>query len=230
MAKISDSKDRAESQWPAFVALIIALALYALLPSTFLPIFRYIVVGAGVALLVPLFLLNPMRLNRQTIWSRTLSVFLSILLATANTVALVQVMTQLLQGTKEDGARLTIAAVQVWVTQVIAFALIYWELDRGGPVTRTKAPRDKLPRADFRFPQDEDADNVAEVVSGSSGADDWTANFVDYLYFSLGNSMAFSPPDAMPLSNRAKILAGLQALSAFAVLVVVFARAVSLLG
>jgi branched-subunit amino acid transport protein len=211
-------------------AILVALAVYALLPSTFLPALRYVVVGVGIALLIPIFLVNPMRFDRQTPWSRVLSTGVITLLASANTVALVQLLILLFAGDKEDGARLTLAAVQVWVTQVIAFALIYWELDRGGPVTRTQVARAKLPRADFRFPQDENAGSVPDVSAGSSEASDWTANFVDYLYFSLGNSMAFSPPDAMPLTNRAKILAALQALSAFAILVVVFAKAVSQLG
>jgi hypothetical protein len=230
MARIADRAERTESRWPALIAVLVALTVYAFLPSTFLPFFRFGVVGLGVALLVPLFLVNPMRFAKQTNWSRRLSVSVTVLLATANTIALVQLMILLLSGDKQNGGLLTIAAVQVWTTQVIAFALIYWELDRGGPVTRTQVARAKLPRADFRFPQDENAGSVREVASGSSGTDDWTANFVDYLYFSLGNSMAFSPPDAMPLTNRAKILSSLQALSAFAILVVVFARAVSLLG
>jgi hypothetical protein len=65
---------------------------------------------------------------------------------------------------------------------------------------------------------------------GSSGKSDWTANFVDYLYYSISNSMAFSPPDAVPLTNRAKILTALEAFGAYILLVLVIARAVSLLG
>ena len=30
-----------------------------------------------------------------------------------------------------------VAALQVWVANVIGFALLYWEIDRGGPVVRT---------------------------------------------------------------------------------------------
>ena len=37
---------------------------------------------------------------------------------------------------------------------------------------------------------------------------DWTPRFVDYLYTSLSNSMAFSATDAMPLSPRVKLLMG----------------------
>jgi hypothetical protein len=42
--------------------------------------------------------------------------------------------------------------------------------------------------------------------------------------------MAFSPPDAMPLRARTKVLVGLQAFGGFIILVLVIARAVSLLG
>ena len=34
------------------------------------------------------------------------------------------------------------------------------------------------------------------------------ASFIDYLYFSLSNSMAFTPADTMPLSARVKALRG----------------------
>jgi hypothetical protein len=36
------------------------------------------------------------------------------------------------------------------------------------------------------------------------------ASFFDYVYFSLSNSTAFSPADAMPLSLRAQALVALE--------------------
>lgn len=226
-----EHEDRAEPRWPAVAAILVALTLYALLPSSFLPILRIAVVVIGLALLVPVIAINPVRLKRQTPWSRRLSVTLTAVLAIANQIALVQLVFQLLQsGSKDEAPVLLLAAVQVWATNIIVFALIYWELDRGGAVVRTQAKRDDLPEADFRFPQDEDHDTVKEVVAGSSKKADWTANFIDYLYFSLSNAMAFSPPDAVPLTNRAKIIVGFEALGAYVLLVLVIARAVSLLG
>lgn len=50
--------------------------------------------------------------------------------------------------------------------------------------------------------------------------------FVDYLYVSLTNSSAFSPTDTMPLSTRAKLLMGVQAVAALLVTLVIVARAV----
>jgi hypothetical protein len=103
-------------------------------------------------------------------------------------------------------------------------------MDRGGPVARRNTHRDNLPAADFRFPQDEDHDAVTEVATRSSVKSGWVASFVDYTYFSLSNSMAFSPTDTMPLSPRAKMMMGLEAAGGFVLLALVIAHAVALLG
>lgn len=221
---------RAEHRWPAAIALIVALTLYASLPSSFFPVLRYVVVAIGIVLLIPLFAVNPVRLHKQTRWSRGLSIGQTLLLLVANQVALVQLVVQLVTAAKDDGPTLLLAAVQVWVTNVIVFALLYWEVDRGGPVSRTHTSRKQLPPADFRFPQDEDYDAIDEVAARSSATTNWTASFVDYLYFSASNSMAFSPTDTMPLSPRAKILMLLESFAGFVILALVIARAVSLLG
>lgn len=226
----AEGDGRAEHRWPAVASIIVALVLYALLPSSFLPGVRYAVVGVCVVLLVPMIITNPVRMKSETPFSRWLSIGLTVLLVVANTVALVQLIVQLVQAKSDQSGTLLLAAAQVWVTHVIVYALIFWEMDRGGPVTRSLVKRTDLPNADIRFPQDEDADTVVEVARGSSVKSNWTAGFVDYLYFSLSNTMAFSPPDAMPLTARAKILVGLQALGGFVILVLVIARAVSLLG
>ncbi|BDZ49743.1 hypothetical protein GCM10025867_19840 [Frondihabitans sucicola] len=224
-----ESRRRAEHRAPAIIALLIALALYVALPSTFYPPLRYGVAGVGVILLVPLLLLNPSRLHRETRWSKYLSSGQAFLLAAANLVALVQLIFQLVASHPENGPRLLLAALQVWLTSIIAFSLVYWELDRGGPVTRRHADRRDLPHADFRFPQDEDHDAIREVAVGSSEKSGWVASYFDYFYFSLTNSMAFSPTDTMPLTTRAKALMALESASGFVLLGLVIARAVSLL-
>ncbi|CAN5579425.1 hypothetical protein BH10ACT7_BH10ACT7_09450 [soil metagenome] len=230
MAKTEPSAARAEHRWPAVLALLVALALYALLPSQFFPPLRYAVVAIGLLLLIPVVAVNPVRFQKQTKWSRVISIGQILLLLVANQVALVQLVIQLVGADKSDGPALLLAALQVWITNVIVFALLYWEMDRWGPVVRTQTARNDLPAADFRFPQDEDHDAVTEVASRSSAKTNWTASFVDYLYFSGSNSMAFSPTDAMPLSHRAKVLMGIESFAGFVILALVIARAVSLLG
>ena len=220
---------RPEHRWPGVVALLCALALYAFLPNELVGALRFVIVGAGLALLVPLVVVNPRRLTRQTTWSRALSVGLALLLVLVNQVTLVLLVLKLVGG-HHDAPGLLIAAVQVWVANVIGFALLYWELDRGGPVVRTTWARAELPAADLRFAQDEDGDAAPEVAMRSSAAQDWTPRFVDYFYTSLSNSMAFSASDSMPLSQRMKLLMGLQAFGGFVIIALVIARSVGILA
>lgn len=219
----------AESRWPAALGVVVALVAYSGLPSTVPLWLRVVVVALGLVLLVPVLVLNPRRLDKQTRWSRIRSVVQALVLLLANQVALGILIHELITSNHRAGPAVLLTALQVWATNVIAFALVYWELDRGGPVSRRRRARADLPPADFRFPQDEDADTVEEVAIGSSERSDWAAGYLDYLYFSLTNSMAFSPTDVMPLSSRAKTLMGLEAFTAFVMLALVIARAVSLL-
>jgi uncharacterized membrane protein len=230
MTDTAERTARAEHRWPAVVGVLVALTLYATLPSTFLPALRYSVVAIGLISLIPLIVLNPKRLHRETPWSKYIAAGQALLLVLANEIALVQLVVELVTAKSSDGPTLLLAALQVWVTNVIAFALVYWDMDRGGPVTRRHAARRDIPLADFRFPQDEDHDAVDEVARRSSVKIDWMPGFFDYFYFSLSNSMAFSPTDSMPLSHRAKALMALESFGAFVMLALVIARAVSLLG
>lgn len=218
-----------EHRWPAVVATLIALALYGLLPSSVNVWLRLGVVVVCLAMLIPLVIYNPHRFTRESRWSRRLEIALAIVLLVANFVAFVQVVILLLHKS-QNGDTLLLASLQVWLTNVIAFALIYWGIDRGGPVSRVTVARDALPAADFRFPQDEDQDAIVEVAAGSSANIDWVPNFFDFAYFSLSNSMAFSATDTMPLSHRAKGLMALESFAGFVLLALVIARAVSLIG
>ena len=229
--RAQESAARAEHRLPAVLAVLVALTLYLLLPNSVLPLWlRLTVVGVGIVLLIPVLVLNPHRLRRQTTWSRYLSVGQALALMAVNQYAMVHLIIQLVTAKNSDGPSLLIAALQVWVTNVIAFALIYWEMDRGGPVARRHDNRKELPFADFRFPQDEDHDAITEVAARSSEKLDWMPSFIDYLYFSSTNSMAFSPTDTMPLSPRAKALMLTESFGGFVMLALVIAHAVGQLG
>ena len=219
-----------EHRWPVAVAVAAALGLYLLQRSPFIPWLQWVVVGASLAVLVALVFLNPHRLNRETRWSRIASIALAVLLLAANQLALVSLIADLLNAHEQDAGGILLMALQVWTTNVIAYAIVYWEIDRGGPVVRRREPRSELPPAAFRFPQDEDHDAVAEVAMRSSKTSDWTPEFFDYLYFSASNSMAFSPTDTMPLTRWAKGLMLIEAFSGFVILALVIARAVSVIG
>jgi hypothetical protein len=221
---------RGEARLPPAVGVLVAIALYALLPDPLLVGPRFLIPGLELALLMVLIATNPWRMTRQTRWSRVASLVLAALVVASNLVTLFLLVADLVGAQHAPGTSLLVAALQVWATNVIAFGLIYWELDRGGPVARTQKRREELPLADFRFTQDETQDTVIEVAAGSSQKADWIATFVDYLYLSTTNSSAFSPTDTMPLTSRAKILMAVQATAALITSLLVIARAVGALG
>jgi hypothetical protein len=220
-----------ELRLPAAMALLVAIVLYAALPNRLVFGPRFLVPVLELALLIPLVLINPGRMNVENIWLRRTSLVLVLLIALTNTAALYLLLHQLLTASgKAVGNTLILGAAQVWATNIIVYGLAYWELDRGGPVIRTQRPRDDLPPADFSFPQDEDDDAVVEVAKRSSTKSGWVPGFVDYLYVSVTNSTAFSPTDTLPLSVRAKLLMTAQAISAMVTMVLVIARGVNLLN
>ncbi len=220
---------RGEARLPAVVAVLVASGLYTVLPSRLTVGPRYVLPVLELLLLIPLVVTNPFRMTKQTRVSRTLSLVLVGLIAAANTAVLVLLVGRLVDGKAPNGKQLLLAALQVWLTNVIAYGLAYWELDRGGPVMRTQRDRDKLPPADFRFSQDENDDAITEVARGSSQRSDWVPVLLDYLYVSVTNSTAFSPTDTMPLTSRAKLLMAAESVSALILSILVIARAVSAL-
>jgi hypothetical protein len=209
---------------------VVAAVLYALLPDRLLLGPRLLIPALEAVLLVAVLVTNPRRLTRQTRLSRAASLALTAVVLLTNLLALGMLVQDLVSASKHSGGQLLLAALQVWATDVIAFGLLYWELDRGGPVSRTQRARKDLPAADFRFSQDENGDNVDEVAAGSSEKADWIPTLVDYLYLSTTNSSAFSPTDTMPLTSRAKALMAVQATAALLTSLLVIARAVSALG
>ena len=205
------------------------MALYLLLPNPLILGPRIVVPVLELALFIPLVLANPKRMTKETKPLRLVSIGLVLLIALANELALVLLVDQLVNSQTKQGAELLLGAAQVWVTNMLVFGLAFWELDRGGPVRRTRSPRSQVPPADFRFPQDEDHDAIDEVAAGSAAKSDWSPAFLDYFYVSVTNSSAFSPTDTMPLSHRAKMLMATESVSALMLSVIVIARGVSLL-
>ncbi|MFD6923837.1 hypothetical protein ACFV99_26990 [Streptomyces sp. NPDC059944] len=220
---------RGEARLPGVLATLTAITLYLALPQQLLIAPRYVLPTLEVLLLVPLIAVNPRRLTRQTRVFRVLSLTLVAVIAASNLVALGILVNELVYAGVKDGRQLLVAALQVWLTNIIVFGLAFWELDRGGPVIRTQAPRAELPLADFRFSQDENDDAVEEVADGASGTSDWVPTLIDYLYVSVTNSTAFSPTDTMPLTTRAKLMMSVESVSALITSLLVIARAVSVL-
>jgi hypothetical protein len=136
-----------------------------------------------------------------------------------NFAALVSVVRALISSAKgPTGQSLPIDALNIWFTNVVVFALWFWNIDAGGPALRGLSKK-KSP--DFLFPQ---------LMGSGDGDPDWSPGFVDYFYVSFTNATAFSPTDTMPLSPQAKLLMAIQAAVSLLTVGLVAARAVNILA
>jgi uncharacterized membrane protein len=161
---------------------------------------------------------NPRHINRESRVLRMLGLTLAALLSVANAYSVARLILGLVQGTEGNApGQLLATGGVIWLTNVIAFALWYWEFDRGGPVARANAIR---PYPDFLF---------AQMTSPNLAPPRWEPAFSDYLYLSFTNATAFSPTDVMPLSRWAKMAMTAQASVSILTVVLVVARAVNIL-
>ena len=149
---------------------------------------------------------------------RMLAIVLTALITVMNFGALLDLIHALLGGKAGIGQSLLLDAINLWVTNIIAFALWFWNIDRGGPALRGLSNN---PRPDFLFPQY----SLARPAEG-----DWVPGFVDYVFLAFTNATAFSPTDTLPLSRRAKLLMMVQAAISLLVVALVAARAVNILA
>jgi len=118
--------------------------------------------------------------------------------------------------------------LQIWLTNILVFALWFWELDGDGPDARAHAnAATEFKNADFLFPQMSIA--MQDDFNKPCINPLWKPGFFDYLYIAFTNSTAFSPADALPLSRWAKALMMLEALISLVTIAIVLARSVSLI-
>ena len=207
-----------EPRWQVTVAIGAALTLQGLLPPHLVLGPRWLLPSLGGALVIGIFATNPRpRIDVASMVLRLLSLAVIGTISVANGYSAYRLIDQLLGGGVTDATRLLLTGGAIWLTNVIAFSLWYWEFDRGGPAARALAMQ---PYPDFQFPQMENP-NLAPK--------DWEPYFVDYLYLSSTNALAFSPTDVMPLSRWAKLTMLAQSGVSVLLVLLVIARAVNIL-
>ncbi|MFY9580364.1 MAG: hypothetical protein WAQ33_13700 [Gaiellaceae bacterium] len=213
-----------EARWLPALAVVTAALLYATLPGRYVAgstllvnTIRWFVVGVTVALIVPLALTAPTRKLVHSVPRRTAAIALIAVISAANGASIVVLVHLLVTGHKVNGHELIIAAIHIWCTNVIAFALWFWQLDSGGPVARRR--KTGVP-PDFLFPQQ---------AAPEFAPPNWQPTFLDYLYLSFTNATAFSPTDTMPFTRWAKMLMLAESGASLLLLVMVAARAVNIL-
>jgi len=128
---------RPETRWPAGAAVVVVLLLQATLTAHLVPGPTLLMPGLEALLLVGLLIADP---NRLTVESRDLrlpSLALTGLVVAVNAVALGVLIDRLVVGSGGSGRQLLTSAAGVWLTNVVVFALVWWEVDRGGPLGRS---------------------------------------------------------------------------------------------
>jgi uncharacterized membrane protein len=207
-----------EPRWAVTASILVAVTLQSKLPQRLTLSPSWALPVLEVVLLTGLIAANPRRVELRNKRLRWLGLALICVISLANGWAAAQLVRGLVNGTEGSNAgALLLTGGNIWLTNVIVFALWYWEWDRGGPADRMMGHRQF---ADFLFVQ---------MQSPEAAPPDWEPAFLDYLYLSFTNSTAFSPTDVMPLSRWAKMLMMLQSTVSLVTVVLVVARAVNIL-
>ena len=216
--RVRDRIEHGDQYWPAQLAVGLAIVLNLSLASQITIGPRWLLPGVEGILLVALVVIAPSRATVHRVGERRFALAVIGLVSLVNIVLLARLVDHLINGSSVGGRSLILSGAVLWVTNVLLFAVWYWEMDRGGPVARYE---NATALVDFQFPQMDDPKLAPEG---------WRPGFLDYLYVSLTNSTAFSPTDTMPLTHTAKIVMAIQSVTALLTVGLVIARAVNILG
>jgi hypothetical protein len=215
---MSEHPVRDEPRWAPALAILAVLGLLAVLPH------HVRLMPAWVAYIVALVVIVPMivvTLTASSLWTRIEQTVIMLLGAAyiANTAAeladMIGIIT--LHPPETRAVSLLSSSLAIWVTNVLTFSLLYWQIDRGGPFSRARGTTIK---PDWLFPQ---------AAAPEVTLPDWQPLFLDYLFLGYNTATAFSPTDVLPLTRRAKMLMMLESTISLLTLVIVAARAVNVL-
>ena len=209
---------RGESRLAVTLTIAVAIGLMLALPARVANHPRLLLPGLAVLVLIGILIANPARIDRPSRALRIAGLLLIAFISAANIASAARLVNDLVssQGIR-DPETLLLTGGAIWLTNMIVFALFYWEFDSGGPVKRALDPP-KCP--DLLFPQ---------MTSPELSPEHWEPRFVDYLYFSFTNATAFSPTDVLPLSRWVKLTMLVQSVVSLVVVALVIARAVNIL-
>jgi uncharacterized membrane protein len=209
---------RTESRWPAAASVAAVIAAQLALPDPLTFGSRELMPALEAALLIAILATNRTKLTVTSKDMRYVSLTLIGVMAVANSLSLALLVDALLNGGATSGRLLILAALGIWLTNVVVFALVFWELDRRGAHARSTGQAGDY---ELLFPQ---------MTIDEPRYKAWLPVFGDYLYLSFTNSTAFSPTDTMPLSSRIKMAMLVQSLLSLVTIGLVGARAVNTFG
>lgn len=210
----------AEPRWPAFSATVVVIlgqtwvaGNLRVRPVWVYPLVASLLLVSSLAIYVPARKEPPRAL-------RILSLVLVGVLVVASFAGLVLLLRGVFTSSGLSPGRLFLTGIALWVVNIAVFALLFWELDCGGPEARAKG--DPV-YPDLVFPQQQqDQEGLASP--------DWKPTFPDYLFVSLNAATAFSPTDTFPYSRRAKLVMGVESIMSLATIAMLVARAINKAG
>jgi hypothetical protein len=209
-----------EPRWPPAAALLVYMALNIAarlwLPSDSPVRVPWLIPAIEAVLLVALLAGDPSRLAKRTRWARPVALTLVVVLVLAALWTTVLLVYDLIKGrgVTNSPSELLASGALVWLGNNLAFALLYWLMDSGGPIARSRNPAP----VDFAFTQQ---------MSPELAPPGWRPVFLDYMHLGFTNATAFSPTDVMPLTHRAKYTMVVQSTVALALFGLIVARAVN---
>ena len=172
-----------------------------------------------VVLLGALIIGDPGRIARDRPWLHNLTSVLIGLISVANADAAVRLVIGIVDVSSftQDAKVLLASGGAIWLTNIIAFALWHWNLDRGGPAARALGTG---PSAALIFP---------EMLHKEHVAVGWYPTFIDYFHFAFATATAFSPTDVSAVKPWMKLMMMAEEAISLVVAILVVARAVNIL-
>src|SRR6266404_5552034 len=187
--------DKPEPRWQAVLALLAVGGIYLALP-------RALIVGPKWALPIFIAILITPTVVAHRMGKHSLNRALGIIISSVITLALIASVGLLVAAVpshKEAPVALLCSGAELWLTNVLVFALWYWRLDGGGPTAR--AQRRAFGSRSFVFPQMQ----IEKQERTRFECEGWRPGFVDYLFIAFTQSSTFGPTDAPLLTPWAKL-------------------------
>lgn len=201
-------------KWAAVIGALAIGVLYLALPGhlTFGP--SWIPLALEILLFIPLIFSWA---TRRPLKQRTIRILALLLLGVVTTgLAISITLLVITLPTNRQASTLLSSAALLWCSNILVFALWYWEIDCGGPHQRFHSDHQAV---DLMFPQ--------QIGGNKTG---WAPQFVDYLFVAFTGATALSPTDTYPLTRKAKALMMIEAMLSIIIIILLAARAVNILG
>lgn len=211
--------DRPEPRWQALLALLAVGGIYLALPSSLVVGPTWLLPVVIVILAAPTVIAH--RMGRHSL-NRVLGIAISSIITFAM-IASVVLLVLSVPAHKGTPLALLFSGAELWLTNVLVFAVWYWRLDGGGPTKRQQLR--EFGSHSFVFPQMQ----IEKIERGRFECQGWRPHFIDYLFIAWTTSSTFGPTDAPLLARWAKIFTMLQIGISLTIMIVLISRAVGVL-